>query len=283
MKNQIVVSIDPTNIQQNVLEYAEELARAGQKELLIYCVQGMPMLVDMDATMPGIGYENLPGAVAEIEHIGNELLEAVQKRYPNTRLEQGVGFQANATIGKMEELEENEGGSCLLVMPKTTDHGWWDNVLGTTETSVAAEVKCPVLFVPDAAAYKGITRIMYLADSKTLMDGRHKGFRFLRKFADTHVAQIVVGFVFDPQTQEREALKIGEAMDQFKEELPFQFNHEYRFFMHQSPEEILQMAGLTNTDIIAFPFRETPVFKRFFNYEITRTLVLKADIPVLVF
>lgn len=282
MKNQIVVSIDPTNIKQNVIDYAEELARAAQAELLIYSVQGMPILAESDVYIANPAIDFVPGMVQEIEHIGQEIYEKVRERYPDTRLEQGMGFQATSTIGKIEEIE-GEGSSCLLVMPKTSDNTWWNNVVGNTEISVASEVSCPVLFVPEGVEYKGISRIMYLADTKALKDGTYKGFQFLRRFADTHAAHIVVGFIFDPVPADREQLHLGEAMDKFTEELPFQFNHEYRFFLNHSAEEILQMAALTHTDIVAFPYKESSIFKRFFENEITRTLVLKTNIPALVF
>lgn len=283
MKNQVVVSIDPLNIKQNVIDYAEELARASKAELLIYSVQGMPILAESNiyTANPSINY--VPGIVEEVEHFGQEIFEKVRERYPYTRLEQGIGFQATSTIGKIEEVEGSGAGSCLLVMPKTSDDTWWNNVVGSTEISVASEASCPVLFVPEGVEYRGISRIMYLADTQALKDGRYKGFRFLRRFADTHGAQIVVGFIFDPVNGDREQIHLGEAMDKFTEALPFQFNHEYRFFLHSSAEEILQMANLTQTDVVAFPYKESSIFKRFFENEITRTLVLKANIPALVF
>lgn len=283
MKRQIVVSIDPLNIKQNVVDYAEELARAGETELLIYSVQGMPILSDADGALVNPEMHYVPGMVEESERIAEELYKKVSERYPHTRLECGTGFQSSATIGKIEEIKGEEGGLCILVMPKTSEYGWWNNVLGTTETAVASEAACPVLFVPEGAEFRGISRIMYLADAHSLVDGKHKGFRFLRKFASDHSAQIVVGFILDPKNDDRDQIKLGEAMDEFKASLPFQFNHEYRFFLHYSAEEILETAGITHTDIVAFPFRDSGFFNRFFDHEITRTLVLKADMPVLVF
>ncbi len=284
MDTKIVVSIDPHNIKQNVIDYGVELARAGKQELLIYSVQGMPMLAVDDGSMPHFGVDIVPGTMDEVERIAEELFEQVKERYPNTRLEQGMGFQATATIGKMEEEIRKCGErSCLLVMPKTSDHSWWNNVLGTAETAVAAEAPCPVLFVPPTATFHGISNILYLADTTSLADGRYKGFRFLQAFAARHTAQVVVGFVVDIEKHEKEAKKIGEAMDRFKDSLPFQFTQEYQFFLHHTPEEILEIANLSHTDIIAFPFRETHLIDRFFEHEITRTLVLKANLPVLVF
>ncbi|MBK9018134.1 MAG: hypothetical protein IPM82_31085 [Saprospiraceae bacterium] len=93
-------------------------------------------------------------------------------------------------------MEGSESGSCMLVMPKTSDHGWWDNMVGTTETAVAAEVSRPVLLCRKVE-FKGITRIRYLADAQSLSDGSYKGFRFLKTLAEMHSAQVVVGFIFD--------------------------------------------------------------------------------------
>lgn len=283
MKKQIVVSIDPMNIQQNVIDYAVELARSGEKELVLYCVQGMPLLSDADASMTSVGYRPIPGEIEEFERIATELYEMVRVNYPPTSLELGLGFQATATIGKMKEITSDGVSTGMLVMPKTSDFGWWNNVMGTAETAVATEVNCPVLFVPEGVVYEGISSIMYLADATSLADGRHKGFRFLRKFAEEHAAQVVVGFMLDTEGHDKESMKLSEEMDRFKDSLPFQINHEYRFFLHHSPEEILQTAGIIHSDIVAFPFRESTLWERFFDNDISRTLVLKAAMPVLVF
>ena len=75
MKRQIVVSIDPLNVKDNVIEYAEELARAGGLELLIYSVQGMPMLSESDGALTSPGIQYVPGMVEEVEHITQEIFE----------------------------------------------------------------------------------------------------------------------------------------------------------------------------------------------------------------
>lgn len=283
MESRIVVSIDPINTPHNVIDYALGLASAAQKQLLIYSVQGMPMLSESDGSLASVGINYIPGAIEEAQRIAEQRYEEVLARYSNTILEHGPGFRAVATIQKMAEIQDTREGLCMLVMEKSHGHNWWNMFFGTTETSVAEGVACPVLFVPNGAEYHGISRIMYLADTQALMDGRYKGFRFLRSFADSHKANIVVGFTYDPKTDDKQQLRLGEAMDEFKQNLPFQFTHEYRFFQHHNADEILELANMTHTDIVAFPLREAGVLQRFFESEMTHALVLKANLPVLVF
>jgi len=209
MKKQIVVSIDPMNLKQNVIDYAEALARIGNMELLIYSIQGMPLLSQSEGALTSPGIAFVPGVVEEVERFATSLYEKVKARYPYTRLEQGLGFQASSTIEKMEEIEGEGNGNTMLVMPKITDHGWWAHMVGTAETAVAAEVSCPVLFVPEGVKFNGVTRILYLADAQSLLDGTYKGFRFLRNFAKTHAAQLVVGFIVDPENDELDQEKLG--------------------------------------------------------------------------
>ncbi len=284
MKKQIIVSIDPLNIQYEVVTYAEELARAAGLELLIYSVQGAPVLMEPAGQFSPM-METLPGHVEEAEEAAMQFYEKVKLRYPNTVLEHDVGFSATSVVHKIKQLADAETGRCqsLLVMAHTHSHNWWNNVFGTVETTVAEEALCPVLLLPENASYQGISRIMYLADMEAVEIHEYPGFDFLSSFADTFGAQLAVGFICDPMKLNGSETNLGEAMDQMKAGLPFQFSQEYRFFPHLSAEEILQMAEITHTDIVAFPFRKSNLFDRLFENEITRALVLKATTPVLVF
>jgi len=111
----------------------------------------------------------------------------------------------------------------------------------------------------------------------------YPGFNFLSALADTFGAQLAVGFMCDPLRLVKTEISLGEAMDELKAGLPFHVSQEYQFFPEFSAEKILQIAEITLTDIVAFPFRKSTLFDRLIENEITRTLVLKATTPVLVF
>jgi|GEM_PF-2217469 len=284
MNKQIIVSIDPLNIQHEVVAYAEAIARASGFKLLLYSVQGVPLLVDPSGEFTPQA-DTLPGHVKEVEEAAIQFYEQVKLRYPNTAMEHGVGFTATSVVNKVRELNATPTGPCrsLLVMAHTHGHSWWNNVFGTVEISVAAEAPCPVLLLPENAVFNGISRIMYLADMQSVESHAYPGFNFLSALADTFGAQLAVGFMCDPLRLVKTEISLGEAMDELKAGLPFHVSQEYQFFPEFSAEKILQIAEITLTDIVAFPFRKSTLFDRLIENEITRTLVLKATTPVLVF
>jgi nucleotide-binding universal stress UspA family protein len=227
----------------------------------------------------------LPGRLEAADALAKEFFETVRIRYPNTKLENGVGFTATSLVNKVQEMANSQTGRAhtLLVLPKSHEYSWWNEVVGTVETAVAAEAPCPVLIVPEDIDYQGISRIMYLADMVAVANFDYPGFRFLEAFANNFTADLVIGFMGQPVKIDGKEVSLGEAMERFKTGLPFQVTQEYRFFPEYSPEEILQTAEITKTDIIAFPYRDSSLFERFFQDEITRALILKANTPVLVF
>lgn len=95
-------------------------------------------------------------------------------------------------------------------------------------------------------------------------------------------ADISVGFIPGDEADNSHYNSTA-AMTMLRRSMPSQEDYEYRFLADMSAEEVLKVAKLTHADIVAFPFREAGLFERFFDEEITRVLVLKANLPVLVF
>ena len=210
--------------------------------------------------------------------------EEVKRAYPNTSFEHDLGLLTDMVTSKLNYLYESvyDQSPYLLVMPKTEEYSWWNDVIGTAETAIASESPCPVLFVPENVGTMDINRILYLADRASLENHDYPGFRGLRAFSANVGAKITVGFLADELANEP-FYNSGAAMELLRQSLPEQPDHEFRFFADLEADEILEMANLTKVDMIAFPFREANLFKRFFENEITRELLLKANLPILVF
>lgn len=115
-----------------------------------------------------------------------------------------------------------------------------------------------------------------------LKNAEYLGFGALNTVSTHLDAKVTVGFIIGDVPNEP-TFNAGAAMEMLRLGLPNQNNHEFRFFSDYTAEQILQLAKLTQMDIVAFPFREVSLFDRFFDNEVTRTLVLKSEVPVLVF
>ncbi len=286
MKKQIIVHIDPFNIQHNTINYAVSVARSLDLPLLLYSVYQYPVMpVTADAgTRPVIPRNLPPEWVSELKEKGEAYCETIRKEYPDTSFEYDLGFLADELVNKVKRMQEkaSKHDPYFIILPKSSDHNWWNDVIGTTETTVAAKAPCPVLFVPEDAPFQGISRLMYLADTESFNNINYPGHQFLESFSQAFDASLVIAFLAN-NMEAQNKYRLGELMDKLKESLPLKAQEEFRFFPDFKPSEILKIAKLTHTDILAFPFRESNLFTRFFENEITRTLLLKADTPVLVF
>lgn len=286
MKKQIIVNIDPFNIQQEVIEYAIRIARRSDLPLLLYSVQRhtvMPVMADTGGQAISV-QEFPPDWSKTVEEKAKDYWEEVKRIYPNTRFEHDLGLLADSVTSKLHELYESatKRSPYMLVMSKSEDYNWWNDVIGTAETAIAAESPCPVLMVPENKEMPDVKRILYLADQESLEKHEYLGFKRLGAFAVNMGAKITVGLIggeFSTQPQYNAAA----AMEMLRLSLPQQEDHEFRFLENIDADELLELAKLTHVDLVAFPFRERSLFERFFDHEVTRELVLKADVPTLVF
>ena len=288
MQKQIIVYINPFNIQQHAVDYAVGIARYLDLPLLLYSVQeyaAMPVTAEPSGHLMTATPTALPPDWEKtmVEKAKN-YRDKIKKVYPNTTHEHAVGLKGDAVVDKVRNLHRSLSGHLpyLLVMPRTSEHNWWNDVMGTAETTVAAETPCPVLFVPAAADFHAIKRVLYLADEESLEEIAYPGFNFLRGFAEKMDTKITVGFL-GGELSTQKGYDVGAAMQRLHQSLPHQENYEFRFFSDMDADDLLTIAKITSMDIVAFPFRESSFLSRFFDNEITRTLMLKAESPVLVF
>ena len=286
MKKEIIVNIDPFNIQHQVVEYAIKIARRLDLPLLLFSVQQhtvMPIAAETGGQMYSI-QELPPDWGTTVEQKAKDYCDEITRAYPNTRFEHELGMLADSVTTKLSDLYNSVSrrSPYLLVMPKTHDFNWWNDVIGTAETAIASEAPCPVLFVPENAELGEVNRILYLADRQSLENHEYPGFKFLNAISTNLGAKITAGFIAGEIANDP-FYNSGAAMEMFRRSLPDQTDHEFRFFASLDADWILELAKLTHTDIVAFPFREANLFERFFDNEVTRELVLKADVPTLVF
>lgn len=286
MKKQIIINIDPFNIQPEVVEYAIRIARRLDLPILLYSVQRhtvMPVMADTGGQAVSMK-EMPPDWTKTVEQKAKDYWEKVRRIYPNTYFEHDLGLLADSVKNKLQELYESatHRSPYLLVMSKSEGYTWWNDVIGTSETAIAAESPCPVLILPENTELPEVKRILYLADQESLENHKYVGFKRLGAFAVNMGAKITVGLIggeFSNQPQYNAAA----AMEKLRLSLPHQDDHEFRFLENIDADELLELAKLTQVDIVAFPFRESNLFERFFEHEVTRELVLKADVPTLVF
>lgn len=283
MRNQIVLSLNPYDINQNVVNYGLGIAKKLNLPLHLYAVQYTPLPIAPEAGAYGhYPSEEMPVNVRQkMEKKLKLLYEEIKKIWPQTSYEFEMGFMADTIVDKSRWLMKQAGerNPYLILMEKSHEYNWWNEVFGTTETAVASNAPCPVLILPSDIAFNGINRLMYLVDDNSFGANNVEALvGFAKAFDATIAAMYLAEF-----GKKLSAEDLDEKMQPIKkkaEEVPLFY---YQFQPEDTAEEIMRIATWSNTDIVAFPFRETSFIKRIFNNENTQSLILKASVPVLVF
>lgn len=284
MRNQIVLSINPFNPEQEVIDYGIAVAKKLNLPIHIYSVHysAVPVMPEAGVYPPRQIPDQIPENVREeAEGRLNELCKEVRKTWPQTTYEFELGYMAETIVDKSRWLmkEANKRNPYLIILQKNHEYNWWNEVFGTSETSIAAKASCPVLILPTDIHYHGIQRLMYLMDENTV-NAEH--ITRLSRFANAFNATIAAVYLAE-EGKKLPAEELDRKMDSVRKLIPSTPFFHYQFEPKNTAEEIMQIAEWSKTDVVAFPFQESNFLNRLFDNENTERLILKASVPVIVF
>jgi len=289
MNKQLILSIDAFDINYTSINYALGIAEQFDLSILLYSVQYTPSplhMANVDGYMhPYYGVANLPEEIGEqAEKNMQTLCRRVQRYWPDTDYECDRGFMASTIVEKARWLlqKADERNPFLLIVNNENEYNWWNEVLGTAETSIAKQSPCPTLILPKDTDYRGFRQIMYLLDEQSLEAEKVPNIKWLSRFGKPFDASLAVAYL--PETGEELSEKeLDLKMAGIREQAGLQKFFYYQFPSENTAEDITKIAEISHTDILALPYRSTPLFERIFDNDNTRTLILKASTPVLVF
>jgi nucleotide-binding universal stress UspA family protein len=159
----------------NAVNYAAKLALDTDSKLILLHATHIPVISDSFFDM-GFTLEELEKADKEQMQILNEKLR--KKFGPDLKLEKQVkiGFAGELIQGMV-----NEGKVSVVVMGMGHMDKFSEVVFGSTSTSIAGRVSCPVLIVPEKSTYKPLKRLGLAFDQKQIPTGT--GLRIIRDLA----------------------------------------------------------------------------------------------------
>lgn len=289
MNQQIILSIDAFDINYTSINYALGIAEQFDLPILLYSVQYSPSPLTMmnvgGYTHPYYGLAEIPEEIGEhAEENMQTLCRRVQRYWPKTEYECEIGFMASTIVEKARWLlqKADEHNPYLLIVTNENEYNWWNEVMGTAETSVAKRSPCPTLILPKDTDYQGFNQIMYLLDKENLEATEVPNVKWLARFSRKFDAALAMAYL--PKEGE-ELLKdeLDLKMARIREQAAYQKFFHYQFLTQNTAEEITKIAEISHTDILALPYRSQPLFERIFDQDNTRALILKASTPVLVF
>lgn len=261
----------PTDFSQtatNAFRYATELAKAVDATIDVVHVYSLPVI---DAT-------NLPAGYVE------QMLE--EKRVlVEGKLKAFAAAEPDAPIGSLlplygifipEEIRDlvRSGSYGLVVMGTRGEHNFLEKALGSITTFTMMNAGCPVLAVPDDAAWHDIDYIAFATD---FLPHEQQAVAQLMKFAEQVESEVYFVHVETKPS-------IGTMHDFVTlAEYPYKFTD---FAIVNSPNVVDGIDGFIkekHIDLLALYIPKRRLWERLFHSSFTKRMAFHSKTPLLVF
>lgn len=158
MINTILIPTDFSEVANNALNYALQVAEKCGASIHILHVKQVPMI---DATYPADTYQLYAAELEEYEQKSMQKLEEslLQKTTVKRTFHSVMGFVSDEIIAHAEAHNID-----LIVMGTTGASGIAELLVGSNAASVIGKSITPVLVIPPAHSYKPLRHILYSTD-----------------------------------------------------------------------------------------------------------------------
>lgn len=275
----IIVATDFSESSETAYRYARQIASHLNATLTVVNVYELPVL---DPSMPN-SYAYMPSI--------DELQKSAEMRLSNfiretdddngtTMVASRVKVKTEAHIGfpadKLIELSEKPSTD-LLILGTVGEQGWLTKLFGSVAIKVMREANCPVLLVPQEAAYKNIHHILYAASPES---ASNKTVSMTIDFAKHFVSAIHfvhIDAVFEnPKSDSR--LLFTRLLDEKAPNLPYTIEN----VINMSVGEGVRDYCLKNkVDLVVSVTHHRKFWDSFIHHSITKDLAWQAHLPIL--
>ena len=279
MKNKkVLIAVRNYEIPNLAVNYAVALSKSLERHALLVGVAKAPVV---------IGSTGIGGA--ELSHYEFKNMEMVKEKreidlqaicldakniWKHTDYDIEIGFPEATVVNKAEQeypyLVAIEGDHELTTL------GEW---FGTYETRLAEDIYVPVLVVPKDLQWKPVREILYVME---LDDNKAKSIRHIFELSKDLKANLHV-MIIGPDSSKEQLEKYNHIVNTIQQ---FYDCDQARFSLAthvESADEIIKKTEQMQVDWLAFDHKESNFFERVFSNLNTERLILKAEIPVLVF
>lgn len=283
-KSSIVVYLDATSINRNVLHYCGNIAKAMKKKLCYFNVHNTPSLALNKAIVPATNLEESAIALADnlIKESKERLEEAVtftKSVWSDVTSDFEVGFGLNDISTKLEDLKEKIKGVEFLIAVRnkydTETADWMQSRLA----SIITQTKVPVMVIPKHEPYKDIKKISYVLEEGELPI---EDLKLCARIASGFDAELEILYVTSPENKYYQA-ETAIKRYQIKENLNYD-NVVVRKFLTEDTGSAYNMIMISNhSDMLAFNYQGVPFFRRLIDGSPSEKIVSETNIPVLAF
>jgi nucleotide-binding universal stress UspA family protein len=268
----ILATTDFTKSSLSAVNYAASMAVDLGAKLLVMHATHIPVVsdayFDMRITMESLEKEDqasLDKLVAELQvKFGPELKI-------NKKLQ--VGF-----TGDIIRETVQKGDVSIVIMGITHSDKFSEVVFGSTSTTLAGTVSCPVLIIPEGAKYKPWSQVAFAFDQKNIPTGT--GVRTLKELLAHFQSKLrFVNVMDNPFVQEDDT--VLKPLYKIFKDIDIK-----TYFLNHRPnmtvEIIMDWVRRHKASALVVVSRDHNLLWRMFNERVTRKIAFHSKVPVLV-
>lgn len=273
MKPTIFAPIDFSAVSLNAAEYAANLACELQADLKIIHVVQMPVI-----------YGEVPMPIGNYEHIVDESHQQMQAlvRKMDHDFNEKIFIQyqilAGSPVYEIAQMAEKQNP--LLIVLGTRGLGNFERfLLGSVTLSLLKESPVPVLVVPEHQKFEKITKIGFASDLSHVVEETPD--QLITRFTDMLDAELHI-IHNDANYHEYEPAYIEEGL--LLDTMFAKQKHSFHFLHAEFTEDgIIGFAKENHLNWLMIQPKHHGFFDELFGHQHTRSFVLHAELPILVF
>ncbi|AHM58393.1 UspA domain-containing protein [Flammeovirgaceae bacterium 311] len=269
----ILIATDYSRCANNALEYAAALAKGLHARLVVFYAFNLALVP------PTTAADYVPD-VDDLIWENNERLNTIGAKVSEAYGIEVIGVSTTDLVLDGLKKQVKKFDVDLLVLG-LRGKSIFTRVLGTITTSVIKRSKCPVLLVPEDAAFRGIRKILFACNYRYLSS--NSKLEAIYEIASTYQAQVQILHVekdvdFIPSHFQKHINRNKTNM----EELLRGIKHNYRF-LHEDDihEGIKRGTEELNADVLVMVPHKPVFLKSLIHPSVTKKMVLHTHIPLL--
>lgn len=271
MKN-ILATTDFTAASRNAVNYAAELAiRTGAKLILLHATY-IPVVSDT--------FFDITTTLEELEELDKQSMEKENERL-RKKYGEALKLEKRVKIGFAADIIRDmvkKGNVSMVVMGMGQMDAFSATVFGSTSTTLAGQLDCPMMIVPEKSKFKPIKKIAFAFDQKTIPTG--KGIKELKELADLFSSTVEFINVQDenyPDHSDKSLKPVLKALQ------PKSYKTHFITPLHDRTTELLHdWVKRHRANALVTVSRDRSIFWLMFNERYTKKLAFETKVPLIV-
>ncbi len=199
----------------------------------------------------------------------NGLSTGLSEVHVNVNLK--LGFAADEIISASKEVD-------LIVMGTTGDGNWLEHIFGSVSSQVARYANCPVLLVPPGVTFKGFDTVVYASDSEVVDNSK---LRRVVEWLNIPQAEIHAVHVEKSYSEEYRMKRTESQLNSMVQ--PYNLNLTLTEVASTDTLKALNTYAIDrNANLLIMCTTKRSLLENFFRRSLTKQMVLKAQMPILI-